>query len=83
MTNELRVASDAQGDAEVSVVIPCLNEVKSIAICVDKAVTAFRDSSIRGEVVVSDNGSEGGIPYVDEMYRTFTISDSLVVPITQ
>src|SRR5712672_1799355 len=60
MTNELRVASDAQGDAEVSVVIPCLNEANSIGICVSKAISAFHAAGLRGEVVVADNGSTDG-----------------------
>jgi glycosyltransferase involved in cell wall biosynthesis len=42
---------------EVSVVIPCLNEAKSIASCVDKSRAAFRELQINGEVVVADNGS--------------------------
>jgi glycosyltransferase involved in cell wall biosynthesis len=41
-------------------VIPCLNEALSIAACVDQALAAFRDVGIRGEVVVSDNGSTDG-----------------------
>lgn len=45
---------------EVSVVIPCLNEAQSIAACVDKAMGAFREHGIRGEVVVGDNGSTDG-----------------------
>ena len=46
------------GDAvEVSVVIPCLNEAKSIGFCVDKALAAFREIGVAGEVVVADNGS--------------------------
>src|SRR5436189_6000797 len=45
---------------DVSVVIPCLNEANSIAFCIDKARQAFRDAGIRGEVVVSDNGSTDG-----------------------
>src|SRR5437660_538397 len=45
---------------EVSVVIPCLNEVQSIASCIDKALDAFRHIGIRGEVIVSDNGSTDG-----------------------
>ncbi len=60
MTNELRVASDAQGGAEVSVVIPCLNEANSIGICVSKAISAFHAGGLRGEVVVADNGSTDG-----------------------
>jgi glycosyltransferase involved in cell wall biosynthesis len=42
---------------EVSVVIPCLNEALSIASCVDKAFAALEAEGIRGEVIVSDNGS--------------------------
>ena len=45
---------------EVSVVIPCLNEARSIGFCVDKAIAAFRDTGIAGEVVVADNGSSDG-----------------------
>src|SRR5207244_7101158 len=44
----------------VSVVIPCLNEANSVAICVDKAIAAFRVAGVFGEVVVSDNGSTDG-----------------------
>lgn len=45
---------------EVSVVIPCLNEANSIAVCIDKALGAFRTAGILGEVVVADNGSTDG-----------------------
>ena len=42
---------------EVSVVIPCLNEANSIAVCIDKALQAFQKNNINGEVVIGDNGS--------------------------
>jgi glycosyltransferase involved in cell wall biosynthesis len=45
---------------EVSVVIPCLNEANSLAICIDKAFGAFRSAGLSGEVVVADNGSTDG-----------------------
>src|SRR5690348_18355346 len=45
---------------EVSVVIPCLNEANSLALCVNKAMGAFLESGLRGEVVVADNGSTDG-----------------------
>ncbi len=52
---------------EVSVVIPCLNEANSVAICVDKAVKAFRASGLTGEVIVADNGStDGSIQIAEE-----------------
>jgi len=45
---------------EVSVVIPCLNEANSIGVCIDKALVAFKEANVRGEVVVADNGSTDG-----------------------
>jgi glycosyltransferase involved in cell wall biosynthesis len=48
------------GTPEVSVVIPCLNEVNSLAFCIEKATQAFRKAGLRGEVVVADNGSTDG-----------------------
>lgn len=45
---------------EVSVVIPCLNEADTIAVCIEKAQCALREHGISGEVVVADNGSSDG-----------------------
>jgi len=42
---------------EVSVVIPCLNEEETLGSCIEKAQRALRESNIKGEVVVADNGS--------------------------
>jgi glycosyltransferase involved in cell wall biosynthesis len=42
---------------EVSVVIPCLNEEKTLGLVIGRALKAFKDNGIIGEVVVSDNGS--------------------------
>ncbi len=55
---------------EVSVVIPCLNEVKSLGFCVEKALAAFQSAGLRGEVVVADNGStDGSIELADQTRR--------------
>ncbi|CAN5775353.1 glycosyltransferase family 2 protein [soil metagenome] len=45
---------------ELTVVMPCLNEAETLAICVDKAMAALRENGISGEVVVADNGSTDG-----------------------
>lgn len=45
-------------ELEVSVVMPCLNEEKTVGICVEKAVKTLKRLGIKGEVVVSDNGSK-------------------------
>ncbi|MEO8624578.1 MAG: glycosyltransferase family 2 protein [bacterium] len=47
-------------DIELSVVMPCLNEKDTLAICVEKALTALKTRGIRGEVIVADNGSTDG-----------------------
>ena len=42
---------------ELTILIPCLNEEKSLGICVDKATKYLTDHNIDGEVLVADNGS--------------------------
>lgn len=42
---------------ELSVVMPCLDEEDSVAICVHKAWEGIRATGLRGEVIVADNGS--------------------------
>ncbi len=45
---------------DVSVVIPCLDEAKTIEAVIGKALAAFEALGLRGEVVVADNGSSDG-----------------------
>jgi glycosyltransferase involved in cell wall biosynthesis len=45
---------------ELSIVMPCLNEAKTVGTCVKKALTFIEASNIRGEVIVADNGSSDG-----------------------
>ncbi|MBI3761443.1 MAG: glycosyltransferase family 2 protein [Chloroflexi bacterium] len=42
---------------QVSVVLPCLNEERTVGACVRKARAAFAAAGLDGEVVVADNGS--------------------------
>src|SRR4030095_3559794 len=52
--------SDERHDFELTVVIPCLNEQRTIADCVRVALKAMASHGIAGEVLVSDNGSTDG-----------------------
>lgn len=45
---------------ELSVVIPCLNEVETLPGCVERARRALRTSGLTGEIIVVDNGSTDG-----------------------
>jgi len=47
----------ASDEIVISVVMPCLNEEASVGICVSKALEGIRRAGVRGEVIVSDNGS--------------------------
>jgi glycosyltransferase involved in cell wall biosynthesis len=45
---------------EVSIIMPCLNEADTLAICINKALRALMEHEITGEVIVADNGSTDG-----------------------
>jgi len=45
---------------ELSIVMPCLNEGRTLAACVKKAQLFLKDHGISGEVIVADNGSSDG-----------------------
>jgi len=49
---------------EVSVVMPCLNEARTLATCIREAKTALAQAGLSGEVVVADNGSTDGSPAI-------------------
>lgn len=42
---------------ELSIVLPCLNEERTVGICVAKAIGFLNRNKINGEVLVADNGS--------------------------
>ena len=45
---------------DVTAVMPCLNEAKTLPLCIGKALAAFSRLGLEGEVVVADNGSSDG-----------------------
>lgn len=42
---------------EFTILMPCLNEEKTVAICVNKARHFLENADINGEILVADNGS--------------------------
>lgn len=42
---------------EISVVLPCLNEEKTLGVCIRKVQSFLQHSGVAGEVIVADNGS--------------------------
>lgn len=51
---------EAEGQLELSVVMPCLNEAATVTTCIAKALGFFSQHGVRGEVIIADNGSSDG-----------------------
>jgi glycosyltransferase involved in cell wall biosynthesis len=47
-------------DVELSIVMPCLNEAKTLETCIRKAQRFLDNAGIVGEIIVADNGSIDG-----------------------
>lgn len=45
---------------ELSIIMPCLNEAETLAICIEKAQWYLNQYHIQGEVLIADNGSTDG-----------------------
>ncbi|HXN92581.1 MAG TPA: glycosyltransferase family 2 protein [Candidatus Sulfotelmatobacter sp.] len=50
----------AQAAIEVSIVMPCLNEVETLATCIQKAQQSIEAQHLAAEIIVADNGSTDG-----------------------
>lgn len=51
---------------ELTILMPCLNEAETLAVCINKAKTYLEESGVRGEIVVADNGSTDGSQKIAE-----------------
>jgi glycosyltransferase involved in cell wall biosynthesis len=51
---------ETESSLELSIVMPCLNEAETVAVCVKKALQFLREKRVVGEVIVADNGSTDG-----------------------
>lgn len=56
-TADAATTDTATTDLEVSVVLPCLDEARTLGTCIDHARRAMAAMGVHGEVVVADNGS--------------------------
>ena len=54
------------GALELTILMPCLNEAETLAVCVQKARGFLERSGILGEVLIADNGSTDGSQLIAE-----------------
>ena len=45
---------------ELTILMPCLDEAETLAVCIDKAQAYLASSGVDGEVLIADNGSTDG-----------------------
>jgi len=60
MTESVKQSPRSAEGIEVSVVLPCLNEERTLAGCIETIKKAFEVHSLIGEIIVADNGSTDG-----------------------
>ncbi|MDH6235954.1 glycosyltransferase family 2 protein [Cryobacterium sp. CG_9.6] len=51
---------------ELTILMPCLNEAETLAVCVTKALGYLERSGVVGEVLIADNGSTDGSQQIAE-----------------
>ncbi len=47
-------------ELELTILMPCLNEAETLAVCIRKAQAGLAKAGVRGEVLIADNGSTDG-----------------------
>jgi glycosyltransferase involved in cell wall biosynthesis len=58
--------AEAPDTVEISIVMPCLNEADTLAVCITKALAAIDGHGISAEIIVADNGSTDGSQQIAE-----------------
>ena len=61
-----RKAPANDGEIELTILLPCLNEAETLAVCIDKAMGFLERSGVVGEVLIADNGSSDGSQLIAE-----------------
>ncbi|WP_457150891.1 glycosyltransferase family 2 protein [Mesorhizobium sp. P5_C1] len=54
------IRASATKQLELTILMPCLNEAETLAVCIGKAKAFLDKAGISGEVLIADNGSTDG-----------------------
>ena len=58
-------------DIEYSIILPCLNEEKTLGICIRKIHQFFSNTGLTYEIIVADNGSTGKSERIWQCFETW------------
>ena len=61
---------------ELSIVIPCLNEEKSLPYCLEKAKRFLSENNVSGEIIVVDNGSTDNSINIAKQFEARIINET-------
>jgi len=60
---------------ELTILMPCLNEERSLAYCLQKAFSFLADNQLKGEVIVVDNGSSDSSPLIAQQLHSILVTE--------
>ncbi|MEK8016871.1 MAG: glycosyltransferase family 2 protein [Candidatus Parabeggiatoa sp.] len=61
-------------NCELSIVMPCLNEAETLAICIKKAKSFLKNNHVQGEIIVADNGSTDGSQNIAQSHEAKVVN---------
>lgn len=66
MANNLQSPTASEDALELTILMPCLNEAETLAVCIQKARGFLEKHHVQGEVLIADNGSTDGSQAIAE-----------------
>lgn len=72
--SECKKSRHIQDELELTILMPCLNEAKTLGACIQKAMFFLQTEKIQGEILVADNGSSDGSKEIAIQYGARAIS---------
>jgi len=66
MATNLQTPAASEDALELTILMPCLNEAETLAVCIQKARGFLERHHVNGEVLIADNGSTDGSQAIAE-----------------
>jgi glycosyltransferase involved in cell wall biosynthesis len=67
---------DTMSQPLVSIIIPCMNEEKTIGTCIKKALSTLVQEGLEGEIIVSDNSTDRSRDIAEKLGAKVVVPDS-------